>query len=97
VSPWTPVRDVDLDAVVERAHRLLDLNKDHVWQATTGSTVRGRQHWVFERSGRACLRCGTRVASAEQGAPPYQRLSYWCPRCQPGPAPGHTNARPHPR
>jgi len=30
VSPWTPVRDVDVAAVVDRAHRLLDLNKDHV-------------------------------------------------------------------
>ena len=87
VSPWTPVRDVDLGQAVARAHRLLELNKDHVWQTTTGTNRRGRDHWVFERQGRPCLRCGTPIASADQGAPPYQRISYWCPRCQPGPAP----------
>ena len=87
VSPWTPVSDVDLAAVVDRAHRLLDLNKDHAWQTTTGVQRRGRDHWVFERQGRPCLRCGTPVATAEQGAAPYQRIAYWCPVCQPGPAP----------
>ncbi len=87
VSPWTPVRDVDLPAVVARAHRLLELNKAHVWQTTTGTPRRGRDHWVFERAGRPCLRCGARVVTAEQGDPPYQRISYWCPTCQPGPAP----------
>ena len=99
VSPWTPVRDVDLDKAVAQAKRLLELNKDHVWQTTTGTNRRGRDHWAFERSGRPCLRCGTPIASADQGVPPYQRISYWCPRCQagPSPAPGSTNARPHPR
>ena len=84
VSPWTPVRDVDLPAVVDRAHRLLDANKSMVHQVTTGDPRRGARHWVFERAGRPCLRCGTPVASAEQGSPPYQRITYWCPRCQPG-------------
>jgi formamidopyrimidine-DNA glycosylase len=92
VSPWTPVRDVDLPAVVDRLHRLLEINKMRPQQVTTGQDRRGRDHWVFERTGRPCLRCGTPVASAEQGDPPYQRISYWCPRCQPGPAP--TPARP---
>ena len=90
VSPWTPVGRidrVDLAAAVERAQRLLAANKDHPWQSTTGERGRGRDHWVFERAGRPCRRCGTPVASAEQGDPPYQRITYWCPRCQPGPAP----------
>ncbi len=87
VSPWTPVRDVDLRSVVDRSHRLLDLNKDHVWQTTTGTGRRGADHWVFERQGRPCLRCGTRVLTAAQGTPPYERIAYWCPQCQPGPAP----------
>ena len=86
-SPWTPVRDVDLASTVERAHRLMDLNKEHPWQTTTGQRGRGRDHWVFGRTGRPCRRCGTPVASAEQGAAPYQRITYWCPRCQPGPEP----------
>ena len=102
VSPWTPVRDVDLPAVVDRARRLLELNKDHVWQTTTGDSRRGRDHWVYERQGRPCRRCGRQVVSADQGEPPYQRVAYWCPHCQPGPAPeparpaqAHRAARPN--
>jgi endonuclease-8 len=62
-------------------------NLDRVEQITTGSRKRGETHWVFERQGRPCRRCGTTIASAEQGEAPYQRLSYWCPRCQLGPHP----------
>lgn len=99
LSPWARVGDVpDLAAVVDRSARLLEANKHAVRQVTTGDTRRGRGTWVFERGGRPCLRCGTRVSSAEQGDPPTRRLTYWCPHCQPGPAPdGAQNARPHPR
>src|SRR3954465_2364345 len=91
VTPWTPVGEVgDLAAVVRRAHRLLHANKMHWQQTTTGSTRKGEDHWVFERAGRPCRRCGTRVAEAMQGEadhPERARISYWCPRCQRGPAP----------
>ena len=88
LSPWTPVRDVpDLPRLVDLCFRLLQRNKDTWAQVTTGDARRGRTHWVFERSGQPCLRCGTRVLLATQGKPPYDRLAYWCPHCQPGPAP----------
>jgi endonuclease VIII len=88
VTPWTPVRDViDLPALVDLSHRLLVSNRAHWPQVTTGDTRAGRQHWVFEREGKPCRRCGTPVLMAEQGERPYQRLSYWCPSCQRGPAP----------
>ncbi len=90
VTPWTPVADVDLPAVVRRVHRLLRANKDHWSQSTTGSTRRGEEHWVFERAGRACRRCGTPVrtgSQAEPGRADRARVCYWCPRCQAGPAP----------
>lgn len=88
LTPWLPVADVpDLPAVVERSRRLMTANRGRWEQSTTGSLRRGELHWVFERSGRPCRRCGTRVQSAEQGAAPYARLSYWCPHCQRGPAP----------
>jgi endonuclease-8 len=83
VSPWTPVREVDLAAAVDRAHRLLTANKGHPAQVTTGNPRRGAENWVYGRAGQPCRRCGTAVRSAEQGDPPRQRLSYWCPRCQP--------------
>jgi endonuclease-8 len=88
LSPWTPVGEVpDLARVADTAVRLLRANKDTAGQVTTGNPRRGEQHWVFERTGRPCRRCRTPVATAEQGEPPRQRLAYWCPRCQPGPAP----------
>lgn len=88
VSPWTRTGDVpDLEGLVERARTLLQSNKDHPEQSTTGDLSRGRQHWVFERSGRPCRRCGSRILQAEQGPRGQERLTYWCPRCQPGPAP----------
>ena len=85
-SPWTRVGDVeDLPRLVERARRLLDANKAHASQATTGDPR--AQHWVYGRGGRPCLRCGGRVAAASQGDPPYDRVTCWCPTCQPGPGP----------
>jgi endonuclease-8 len=88
VSPWTPVGEVDdLAALLETARRLLDRNKEHPAQSTTGETGRDRQHYVFERGGRPCRRCGGRVESAMQGVAPYDRITYWCPTCQPGPHP----------
>lgn len=84
VSPWTRVAHVpDLGAVVRTARRLLLANRDHPWQVTTGVNGRGRQHWVFARSGRPCRACGTAIRSGRQGQPPYDRVTYWCPRCQP--------------
>jgi endonuclease-8 len=88
ISPWVAVGDVaDLPALVELGRRLMHANRGHVEQITTGSKRRGETHWVFERQGRPCRRCGTTIASAEQGEPPYQRLTYWCPHCQLGPSP----------
>jgi endonuclease-8 len=88
LTPWTRIGDVpDLHTVVDRVARLLQANKQTARQVTTGDTRRGHSHWVFERAGRPCRRCGTPVASAGQGEAPYARITYWCPRCQRGPAP----------
>jgi endonuclease VIII len=84
ISPWTPVGEVpDLARVVQTARRLLLANRDHPWQVTTGINRRGHEHWVFERSGQPCRRCGTAIKSARQGQPPADRVTYWCPLCQP--------------
>ena len=88
VSPWTAVRDLpDPDEVIALSRRLLLRNAERPQQSTTGLLGRDREHWVFERTGLPCRRCGTTVGLAEQGEPPQQRLAYWCPHCQPGPAP----------
>lgn len=86
VHPWRPVAQIpDLTALVTTAQRLLWMNRDHPEQSTTGSTVRGRDHWVYGRRSQPCLRCRSPIAYAEQGRPPYQRGVYWCPRCQSAP------------
>jgi len=87
VTPWTPVGGVDLPRVVDRAVRLMRANRGKHKLSTTGFHRYDEQHWVFERAGRACHRCGSRVLRAEQGEPTQQRLTYWCPTCQAGPAP----------
>ena len=88
-SPWTPVgRVADLAALIRLGRRLLTANKGRWEQVTTGNARRGEQHWVYERTGRPCRRCGTPVRGAEQLDPPWlPRLTYWCPSCQPGPPP----------
>jgi endonuclease-8 len=95
ISPWTTVGAVpDLTRLVRRARRLLMTNRERWEQTTTGNLRRGEQHWVFERSGLPCRRCGTPILEAMQGDAGYQRICYWCPYCQVGPAPtGTTRAR----
>lgn len=86
VSPWTPVGEIDdVGTLLDIAQRWLTRNKVHASQSTTGDPR--NEHWVYGRAGRPCLRCGTRVATAPQGDPPYDRITFWCPRCQPGPQP----------
>jgi endonuclease-8 len=86
VTPWTAVADgPDPGRVVELARRMLVANRDSPAQITTGESRRGRQHWVFER--RTCLRCDMPVATGRQGPEQQERITYWCPRCQAGPAP----------
>ena len=87
LTPWVTVADVaDLPALVDRGRRLLQANRGRWEQSTTGSLRHGETHWVFERGGRPCRRCGTHILVAEQGEAPYARLTYWCPRCQRGPS-----------
>ena len=85
VNPWTPVGAVPEPArLIDTARRLLVANRKHPEQSTTGLLGRGRTHWVYERAGQPCLRCRAPIRRAEQGAPPRQRSTYWCPACQPG-------------
>jgi endonuclease-8 len=83
VDPLTPVAAVpDLPAIVAKARLLLEANKDRPTRITTGDRRRGHQLWVYGRRG-PCLRCGTPIRKADQGAPGQERVSYWCPACQP--------------
>lgn len=73
VWPWAPVRDVDLDAVLLTARRLMER-----------SIARGpdQPRHVHGRMRKACRRCGTPVAIGTAGRPPEERPIFFCPRCQ---------------
>ncbi|WP_084597159.1 DNA-formamidopyrimidine glycosylase family protein [Nocardioides aequoreus] len=90
VSPWTPIGEVDVERLVVRAadalHRSATTNG--AYQVTTGNPTRGETHWVSGRQRKRCLRCGDQVQMVEEVAnDPEQRRTWWCPTCQPGPAP----------
>jgi endonuclease-8 len=79
--PWTPVADVpDLAGTVELAQKLVASNKGRWTQSTTGSLRRGETTYVYGRRAQPCRRCGAAIRMAEQA----ERVTYWCPRCQPG-------------
>jgi endonuclease VIII len=85
VNPWQPIAAVDgLPELVDLARRLLDGNKERVGQVTTGNPARGQETWVYGRVGRPCRRCRTPVRRAAQGAATEERITFWCPHCQPG-------------
>ncbi len=89
ISPWLPAGQAgDLEPAVILAQRLLEANKERTGQVTTGNTARGAETWVYGRAGRPCRRCGTRVLAdghAGRGGPAQERVTFWCPACQPGP------------
>lgn len=94
VHPWTRVADVpDLTALVERARTLMEANREHPEQSTTGSLRRGEDHWVAGRQRRPCRRCGTTILLGEQGPETQERVTWWCPRCQPARSPIDPGAR----
>ena len=75
--------DASLDRVVTTARREMRRNLDAVARRTRGPAA--SPYWVYRRSGRPCLRCGTVVERRMQGRPP--RSTYFCPHCQsPGPS-----------
>jgi endonuclease-8 len=82
--PWTPVaRVTDLVGTVALAQKLVASNKGRWAQTTTGSLRRGETSYVYGRRAQPCRRCGTAIRVAEQD----DRVTYWCPRCQPRPQP----------
>ncbi|MFE7355794.1 DNA-formamidopyrimidine glycosylase family protein [Streptomyces sp. NPDC057543] len=87
-TPWLPVGDLASPTaarLVTTAKLLLEANRDRPMRTTTGAAPRrygpSERLWVYGRTNRPCLRCGTPIRTADQGARP----AYWCPRCQSGP------------
>jgi endonuclease VIII len=80
INPLTPVSKVDnLAGVVVLAQKLLAANKGRWTQTTTGSPRRGEETYVYGRGGAPCRRCGTLIERDTLG----ERITFWCPLCQP--------------
>jgi endonuclease-8 len=83
LHPWRPVSSVDLGATVDLSRRLMKANLRNGTQVSTGVNRPGQRTWVFERAGKPCRRCTTTIQTAPLGEPPRERITYWCPNCQP--------------
>lgn len=94
LHPWVRVADAgDLRGVVDLAKRLIEANRTTGSQVTTGDLRRGRGQWVYGRAGLPCRRCGTPVRRRQEGS---ERVTYWCPHCQPPGGAGPEDRRSEP-
>ncbi|MGH2808168.1 MAG: DNA-formamidopyrimidine glycosylase family protein [Actinomycetota bacterium] len=81
LDPWTSVAAIsDPAALIDRAKRVMEANRNTGMQITTGENRPGRRQWVYGRGGEPCRRCGTPIS---RRADPGDRVTYWCPTCQP--------------
>jgi endonuclease-8 len=79
--PETPVGSVpDLPALIGLVKRLMDVNRTTGSQITTGDARPGHKRWVYGRGRQPCRRCGTLIERRDE---PGERVTYWCPSCQP--------------
>ena len=87
LNPWTSVSaisDAHLRTLITTAHRLLQENAATATPAritTRGDRAARGPVYVYSRSGRPCYHCQTPIQSRRQGQ--LNRLTYWCPTCQP--------------
>lgn len=81
VDPWTPVGHVPrLNELVALTNRIMVANRFRLRRSTTGDHRPGRTHYVYGRHRLPCRRCGTPIRRRGEGV---ERVTYWCPTCQP--------------
>jgi endonuclease VIII len=87
LNPFTPVRDIrdaTLHRLVNRGAKLVKQNSQGGARVTTSAGTPTRTY-VYGRTGRPCLRCGTQIRSEVVRSASYSatpRRVYWCPSCQ---------------
>jgi endonuclease-8 len=76
VDPWRPLREVsDAEAVAT-----IEAVRPRMLESAEHGPGRHAGHGVYNRAGRPCPRCGTRVRARGQGDD--NRTTFWCPGCQ---------------
>src|SRR4029079_540743 len=64
IHPELPVGEVHvLPEVVDKAQRLLVMNRERAEQTPAATARRGQRHWVYGRAAQPCRRCGTPIES----------------------------------
>ena len=87
INPFTPVSEVPdetLKSLVVRGADLVKVNSRGGARVTTTAGAPTRTY-VYGRTGRPCLRCGTIIRSEVVRTASYSanpRRVYWCPSCQ---------------
>ena len=88
IDPWRTVgtlTDEEAAALGATAARLLgegvrDAGRIRTYRPPDAPPWSREHTWVYNRRGRPCRRCGTRIRSRGQGD--ANRTTYWCPTCQ---------------
>lgn len=86
IDPRTRVQALTIEqlaALYATAHELMSANVDpgpRVTRDLSGDARGGERYYVYSRTGKPCVRCGSAIACAQLGEP--MRWTWWCPRCQ---------------
>lgn len=84
INPWQLSGQVaNPDEVMTTAARIMRRSADAPSITATGDPRPGRGTHAYGRTGQPCRRCGTPISEGRLGAPPTDRVTYWCPACQP--------------
>lgn len=89
--PLWPAGAQDAAHVVGLAARLMRANVTRAQRTFTGIDRNGERTFVFGRNHQPCRRCGTSIrqgtttpaASVADSRAGRERVTWWCPRCQP--------------
>ena len=83
VHPLTPVAAVpDLPAIVAKAKLLLEANKDRPTASPQPTADAATSSGSTAAAAPACA-AARRSRRSDQGPPGQERVTYWCPTCQP--------------
>lgn len=86
-SPWTASARV---AAIGTALAATRADMQRALAARTRLQIPPYQ--VYGRRGQPCRVCGAGIRTGRVGQEPTDRITYWCPGCQPGAGPNRTSA-----
>jgi endonuclease-8 len=76
-NPWTACAETDLAEALEQTRTRM----------RRAVAAQGRAddpaYRVYGRTGQPCRACGHLIRTGRVGVPPTDRVTYWCPSCQP--------------